>query len=131
MALRFKDDNLVRDDGTVFEISYEALLKSCLRDSYETVSLKEIIFSAILETTGELAIGNKYRKSSLFNRLEEEIRKNPAYQNAREVQMAKDKEEREKIQLYEASLYVYSLNPIKEQKIREIRRRYYRSSFNR
>lgn len=95
MAVRFKGDNLVREDGTVFEISYEALLKACLKESYETISIKEIIFSVILETTGENVIGNTHRKSSLFNRLEEQILKFPVYQKAKEQKMAKDQANRD------------------------------------
>ena len=131
MALRFKGDNLVREDGSVFEVPYEALLKACLRENYETVSAKEIIFAAVLETTGEVAIGNTYRRSSLFNRLEEEIRNFPIYQKARELQMEKDKKAREDLKNLQASMAFFPSSPEHKKKLRDIQNRFYRSSFNR
>ena len=84
MALRFKEEHLVKEDGTYLEISYEELIQACLLDTYKTISVKEIIFTAIYSITGEKVVDYRCRDSSLFNRLEDEILKDSRYLESKE-----------------------------------------------
>lgn len=92
MALRFIGDSLLNDKGEKVKVSYEELLKACLKEEYDTTTVSIIIFTGIQEITGERVVKNNYRQSNLFNRLEDDILKDKNYQRKR----MKIEEERQK-----------------------------------
>lgn len=88
--VRFIGPNLVDENGDIILIQYQDLLQASLQEEYTTFSVREIIFTGVEKATGQkVIINNDVRKSSLFNQLEDDILKDPKYQERRRASVQK------------------------------------------
>lgn len=88
--VRFIGPNLVDENGDIILIQYQDLLQATLQEEYTTFSVREIIFTGVEKATGQkVIINNDVRKSSLFNQLEDDILKDPKYQERRKASVQK------------------------------------------
>lgn len=86
-TLRFKGDHLEDEKGRIVTIPFKNLEDACLNNSYNSLSITEIVIEAVTSITGMPCLKNKCRESSLFNNLEESIRLDERYiQRKEEVQ---------------------------------------------
>ena len=104
MALYFNERGLRYDDGKIFLISYQKLLEECLKHPYNTVSISAIIFSTVNSMTGKKIIKGKYNQSKLYQWLEQQIRQDPRYIQAKQVKYEQDSMKRQYKKEYEKKM---------------------------
>ena len=80
MSLRFKGENLIDENGQVFNVSFEELVTECLASSYTSLSISGIIVEAVKEVTGLDCMKYRCRESNLFCKLETAILEDSRYQ---------------------------------------------------
>lgn len=96
-TVRMKDDRLVDSEGNEMEISYEELRDACIAnlEVCNNPNVTYIVTFTIHEMTGYDCISNNIRRSSLFNRLENEILQNETYQAIKKKLVEKARSTRE------------------------------------
>lgn len=100
--VRFVEEGLQYDDGTIVSVTYEEILDACLAGELDTVSIFEIVSNGVQKLTGARVVKNNYRKSSLFNSLEREIVLTEKYIKKRAEVVSVSQEMREKARAAQA-----------------------------
>lgn len=78
-TLRFKGDHLEDEYGRIIKIPFEDIEDACLKNSYHSLSITDIVIEAVTSITGMHCLKNNCRESALFNYLEESIRLDERY----------------------------------------------------